>query len=216
VADNWLSDEISVLLGNGDGSFQAPQQYAAGNFPRSVVLGDINGDGLLDVVVANIGSNYEQGDISVLMGNGDGAFQIQRHFAVGEGPGSLALGDINDDGTLDIVVSNFGSNDISVLLSDGDGSFQEQQRFSLERAGSLALGDINRDGVLDVVVTNASDYVSLLLGNGDGTFQMPQSFAVGWSPSALSLGDVNGDNSLDLLVAKSSRDELAVLLGSGY
>jgi hypothetical protein len=215
VVANSASDDISLLLGHGDGGFQEQQRYAVGVSPGSVALGDVNGDGALDVVVANEDSD----DISLLLGRGDGGFQEQQRYAVGSRPESVALGDVNGDGALDAVVSNYYSFDISLLLGRGDGGFQEQQRFAVgSRPMSVALGDVNGDGALDLVVANCgySDQkeITVLLGQGDGGFQEPRYIFVGNARFSVTLGDVNGDGALDLVVTQNTSN-IFILLGRG-
>jgi len=101
-------------LGNGDGSFQAPRNFAAGNTPISIAVSDFNGDGWLDLAVANQHSD----DVSVLLGNGDGSFQAPRNFAAGSFAWSMAVGDFNRDGRPDLAVANQYSNDVSVLINN--------------------------------------------------------------------------------------------------
>jgi hypothetical protein len=115
VVANFGSFNVSVLLGNGDGTFGAQALFAAGSYPISVAVGDFNGDGRPDLAVAN----YFSFDVSVLLGNGDGTFGAQARFAAGSYPGSVAVGDFNGDGRPDLAVANSGSNDVSVLLNQG-------------------------------------------------------------------------------------------------
>ena len=117
---NYGSNDVSVLLGNGDGTFQTQVTYAVGTDPSALVAGDFTGDGRTDLAVANLGSN----DVSVLLGNGDGTFQTQVTYAVGSAPDALVAGDFTGDGRTDLAVANHGSNDVSVLLGNGDGTFQ--------------------------------------------------------------------------------------------
>ncbi len=153
-------------------SFAAQQTFATATSPRSVTLGDVNGDGRLDIVTANRNSN----NASVLLGNGNGTFQTQQTFATGTSPHSVTLGDVNGDGKLDIVTANYGSNTASVLLGNGNGTFQAQQTFATgTNPRSVTLGDVNGDGSLDIVTANySSNTASVLLGNGNGTFQGQQ------------------------------------------
>ena len=218
---NGFSDNVSVLLGNGDGTFQPAQNFAVGFAPNSVAVGDFDGDGVPDLAVANIVSD----DVSVLLGNGDGSFQPARSFAAGAGPNSVAVGDFNGDGQLDLAVANLGDcndspcNDstVSVLLGNGDGSFQAARNLAVGSYPiSVAVGDFNRDGLLDLAVSNFySDNVSVLLGNGNGTFQEAQNLAVGSSPTSVAVGDFNGDELPDLAVSNAGSDDVSVLLGNG-
>jgi hypothetical protein len=117
------------------------------------------------------------------------------------------LGDVNGDGTLDIITANQGSNNVSVLLGTGDGTFATQGIFGAQNAGgaySVTLGDVNGDGKLDIATANRSaNGVSVLLGNGDGTFQASQSFSAGGNQFAVALGDLNGDGTIDTSVTWS-------------
>ena len=97
-----------------DGTFQAPRSFRVGINPRSVAVGDFNGDGVQDLAVANVGSQ----NVSVLLGNGDGSFQTARNFGVGNDPYSVAVGDFNGDGRPDLAVANQNSNNVSVLINN--------------------------------------------------------------------------------------------------
>ena len=207
------SGAVSVLLGNGDGSFQGPRNFVAGDGPWSVAVGDFNGDGLQDLAVANRYSN----NVSVHLGNGDGTFQGAQNFAAGSNPMSVAAGDFNGDGVLDLAVANTGSNNISVLLGRGDGTFQGSQNFGVGiQPISVAVGDFNGDGVQDLAVANwNSSTVSVLLGDGEGSFQVAHYFAVGRYPKSIAVDDFNGDGHLDLAVANDGSSNVSVLLGNG-
>ena len=124
---NSGSNDVSVLLGNGDGTFQPQVTYAVGTGHDALVAGDFTGDGRTDLAVANYGSN----DVSVLLGNGDGTFRNQVTYAVGTGPDALVAGDFTGDGRTDLAVANYGSNDVSVLLGNGDGTFQPQVTYAV-------------------------------------------------------------------------------------
>ena len=150
-----------MLLGNGDGTFQAAVNYGAGDWPSSVAIGDLDGDGDLDLAVANDDSD----DVSVLLGNGDGTFQPAVNYGAGDSPHSVAIGDLNGDGDLDLAVANQSSDDVSVLLGNGDGTFQAAVNYGAgDEPSPVAIGDLNGDGDLDLAVANAgSGSVSVLI-----------------------------------------------------
>src|SRR5262249_54059860 len=149
----------------GDGTFAAPQNFATGTKPIAVAVGDFNGDGVLDLAVANNGS----GNVSVLLGQGGGTFQAAKNFAAGCGAYAAAAGDFNQDGQLDLVVANHDSNNASVLLGNGDGTLQAKVNYatgSLPRA--IAVGDFNGDGFPDFAVANQqTDNTSVLINAAD-------------------------------------------------
>ena len=191
----------------------SPLDFGAGAGPGSVVTGDFNGDGKLDLVV----SNSDGGSISVLLGNGDGTFQVAASYGAGSSPISIAVGDFNGDGKVDLAVANYGTNYASVLLGNGDGTFKGAVSYG---AGSypvsVAVGDFNGDGKPDLVVANQdSNDVSVLLGNGDGTFQASVNYRAGSLLDSVVVGDFNGDGRLDLAVANYGSNNVSVLLGNG-
>jgi FG-GAP-like repeat/FG-GAP repeat len=217
---SFSSSSVSILLGNGDGTFQSAVGYAVGPGPSSIAVGDFNSDGNLDLAVAESGG----GGVSILSGNGDGTFKaVVRTGAFGGNPGSLAIGDFNGDGKLDLAVTNIstgaslGTGTVSVLLGNGDGTFQPALDFVVgSNPSSVAVGDFNADGKLDLAVANSdSNNVSVLLGNGDGSFQPPVSYGVGSSPSSVAVADFNGDGKPDLAVASKGNNTIDILLGNG-
>src|SRR5439155_13909145 len=192
--------------------------YAVGTDPRSVAVGDFNGDGKPDLAVANTGSST----ISVLLGNGDGTFQAAQTFAAGASPWSVTAGDFNDDGKQDLAAANFGSADVSVLLGNGDGTFQAAVSYpsgtgslSHNHPESVRAGDFNADGKPDLTVANNDASVSVLLGNGDGTFQAARTFWAHIHPASVAVGDFNRDGNQDLAVANFDSGDVSVLLGNG-
>ena len=213
VVANYTSNTVSVLLGNGNGTFQTQVTFATGS-SRSVTLGDLNGDGKPDLAVANLHDNT----VSVLLGNGNGTFQTQATFATANQPFSVTLGDLNGDGKLDLAVScSFNINVIGVLLGNGNGTFQTQVTFTAgNQPFSVTLGDLNGDGKPDLAFANRSaNTAGVLLGNGNGTFQTQVTFATGTMPNSVSLGDLNGDGKPDLAVANLHDNTVSVLLGNG-
>jgi hypothetical protein len=209
---NSLDNNVSVLLGNGDGTFQAGVTYGVGSLPVSVAVGDFNQDGKADLAVGNQGGN----SISVLLGNGDGTFQQPVNYAAGSGPSAIAAGDFNGDGKIDLALTNSNGN-VIVLIGNGDGAFQTAVSYAAGRGPvSIAVGDFNADGKPDLALANNGDNnVSVLLGNGDGTFQGAVNYAAGSSPSSIALADFNGDGVSDLVVANNADNNVGVLLGNG-
>jgi hypothetical protein len=192
VVANSASASVSILLGNGDGSFQAPLIFAAGDTPRSVAVGDFDGDGKLDVAAADLTA------VSILLGNGDGTLQPAISVQAGPGPSFVAVGDINVDNIQDLVV--VGTNSVSALLGNGDGTFGTPLTFPIQFTnGKLALGDFNGDGMPDLAVQSRFA-LTVLLGNGDGTFRLSQD-RVGSTPGPMVIGDFDGDGMLDLAVS---------------
>ncbi|BAT56924.1 FG-GAP repeat-containing protein (plasmid) [Nostoc sp. NIES-3756] len=197
---------MSVLFSGGN-------RFTVGSGPSSIVVKDLNGDGKLDLAVANATDN----NVSVLLNDGNDGFGTSTNFTVGTNPVFMTSADINSDNKLDLVVANADSNNVSVLLSNGDGSFASATNFTVGmKPSAVALGDINGDNKLDLVVANAdNDNVSLLLNNGNGGFGAVTNFTAGMNPSAIALGDINGDNKLDLVVANADDDNVSLLLNDG-
>jgi hypothetical protein len=217
---------VSVLLGNGNGTFQPPATYnSGGQDADSVAIKDVNHDGFLDVIVANqcmSKFNCKTGGISVLLGNGDGTLRTASSYSSdGYTSLSVAVADVNGDGEPDIVASNLCSQStncvagvVGVLLNNGNGTFQPVATYSSSGYGasSVAIGDVNGDGIPDLVVdsickTSAScnvGGVSLLLGVGDGTFQTPIVYSsAGNNASSVTLADLNSDSRPDIVTANS-------------
>jgi hypothetical protein len=152
------------------------------------------------------------------------SFIARRDFGVAGGPLSLAVGDFNGDGQLDVATANIGGrnlvNGVSILLGQGDGTFQSAPDIGLGGApGFIMVGDFNGDGRQDLATAISSgNSVSILLGNGDGSFQAAQDFGVGAGPQALTVGDFNGDGRLDLATANVNFDTgagtVAILLAA--
>ncbi|HTS36328.1 MAG TPA: FG-GAP-like repeat-containing protein [Candidatus Solibacter sp.] len=197
-------------------SFKGPSTFGAHLAPDSVVVADFNGDGFLDIAIANRSSN----DISVLLGKGNGTFNTQVKYAAGTGgpdPASIAAADLNGDGKPDLVVADSGTNKVSVLLNTGTGTFNAAVQYTVGTTpSSVAVGDLNGDGVADIAVTNSgSNTVQVLINNGAGTFSNGGSFATGASPSSVAIADFDGVNGNDLVVTNQNGNSVSVLLNNG-
>jgi Ca2+-binding RTX toxin-like protein len=229
VTANLGSNNVSVLLNNGQGSFSAAtgSPFGAGSNPLSVTLGDFNEDGNLDLVTANQGENPfsgSNGTASVLLGTGTGSFEPASSFTVGNSPTSVAVADFNRDNNLDFAVTNFAlgniNSTVSVLFGNGTGSFPIVSTLNsgVSFFPSILAADFNNDNNPDIVIGSGGPSVSLLLGNGTTSFQSPILSQTELSfPAPDAVGDFNGDGNQDLVVGSNSgaEDEIAVLLGNG-
>jgi hypothetical protein len=215
------SSPINLLLGNGNGTFQAQQNLGSG---WSVALGDVNGDGKLDLVALNCADHAcTTGAVSVFLGNGDGSFQSPVNFNSGDpNPRALALGDFDNNGNLDILIENGGLNcgiscnngSVSLLPGNGDGAFQAALVSSTPPSGlvqPMVIADFDGDGNLDVASLSAN---TLLLGKGDGTFQSP--LWLGADGYGTATGDFNHDGKPDLAVASAEVIFVLTNRSSGY
>lgn len=213
---NQVSNDVSILLGNGNGTFAAQTFVTAGASPYAIVAGKFNSDNNFDLAVANSASN----NVSILLGNGDGTFSAAGNFLVGSNPISIAAGDINNNGTEDLIVANFGgffSGSVSVLLGNGNGGFTAGSSIRTRTQPSyVMIANLNSDNFKDVVVANfGSDSVSTFFGLGNGTFQLNQNIGtVGAGPVALDLFDSNGNGIADLQVANYNSDSVSTCLGN--
>ena len=219
---NFSGDSVSVLLGTGTGTFGAKTDFSTGTFPFSVAVGDFNNDGKLDLAVANNGNSFGN-TVSVLPGTGSGSFGARTDLNTGAGPTSVAVGDFNIDGKLDLAVTNQVDDTVGILLNTNTARPLSPLGFSAHNdfvsggsVESIATGDFNGDGKIDLVTANSNaSSVSILLGTGAGTFGAKTDFATGASPLFVAVGDFNGDGKLDLAVANLGGPSVSILLGTG-
>jgi FG-GAP-like repeat/FG-GAP repeat len=228
---------VSVLFGNGDGNFKSQvSSYPTGKHPRSVAAMDLNGDGKLDLAVANANGDdmNPDGSVCVLLGKGDDTFNPQVTYRTGNSPESVAAMDLNGDGKPDLAVANAQGDamnpdgSVSVLLGKGDGTFKPHVTYRTGTSPVSVLAvDLNGNGKPDLAVANAQGdamnpegSVSVLLGNGDGTFEPQVTYATSEHAFSLIALDLNGDSKPDLAAGNSGglgtrANGVSVLLGKG-
>jgi hypothetical protein len=229
IVANSRKDEVTVLLGHGDGSFTTPKVFTVtrngrspreGYIPAGIALDDFDGDGNLDVAVENIGTST----VAILSGDGKGNFSKPLNLPVGRaetmGMG-IATGDFNHDGKVDVISANSGADSLSVLLGKGNGRFIEERDFPTgERPDQMVLADFNNDGLPDVATVNVGNNftghtISVLFGKKGGGFQPQKVTTVKDIVSGMTSADLNGDGKTDLVVLNSAVNKVSILLGRG-
>jgi virginiamycin B lyase len=210
-----VTNNYTILMGNGDGTFRTPVIYTSASNSYSVVTGDFNHDGKPDFATAR----YD-GNVGVWLNKGDGTFQPPVLYATGAGPRNIAVGDFNNDGVSDIAVASRQGQavGVGVLLGVGDGTFRPVVTYLAgRRQTALAVADFNGDGNADIVSVDSDDInqvVTVLLGAGDGTFHST-AFDSAVSPQFVAIGDFNNDGRPDFVLANFGTNHLSVFLGNG-
>lgn len=210
---NSSSNNISILINNGDATYKEKVDYQGGSAPYNINSVDINKDTVADLIICN----YTTAEIGVMIGNGDGTFQERVGYAAGNGPRHSVAEDLDGDTNVDIVVANYSSDTISVLMGNGDGTFDPKVDYSsgLDPV-MVAVTDINKDGNKDFASVNFSSHsISIFTGNGNGTFQGKVDIATSQAPRSFGVGDFNNDTFPDFVTANLWDENISVLLGNG-
>ncbi|MCI0540825.1 MAG: VCBS repeat-containing protein [Verrucomicrobiales bacterium] len=214
------ASRVTILLSAGD-KFLPPMEFPTGTGLSVVQAGDVNHDGVLDLVAANqgkfVGSDFTGGDVSLLLGNGDGTFRAPISIEAGKVPRDIGLGDFNRDGKLDLAVADTPTateRSVLVRLGHGDGTFQPATAIAAPGLEALTVADLNVDvDSYDDIVTNGS----ILLGRGEGTFAPAVAFPVGYNITlnTVAVGDLNADRKPDVVVGAFDNELVSVFLGNG-
>ena len=205
---NLLLASPTLVNGTQSSAFSLKSSPATGSNPYGFTVGDFNGDGIPDLVVANTNSS----NVTVLLGNGDGTFTLKSTLSTGSAPEWVSVADFNGDGIADLAVMNFNSNTVGIYLGNGDGTFTLKSNLAGNGPDLSFVADFNGDGIPDLAVINYySGTISILLGNGDGTFTSKSTLPMG----DLVVGDFNSDGIADLVVANYNNNWVKTYLGNG-
>src|SRR5438477_326720 len=188
---------VKVLLNNGDGTFSRGPSSQSADSGSSVALtaADFDGDGNLDLAVVNTAIN-ELGDVTILLGKGNGRFKLVNAYGLNEVPLFVRSGDFNKDGKMDIAVTLNNPPMVAVLLGNGDGTFQSVVNYSATGMDTarVGIGIFGKRNTPDIVALNyQTSNITVFPGNGDGTFATGKNFDVGGDPVSVGTGDLNGD-----------------------
>lgn len=222
ATSNIATNNVSILRGNGDCTFQAPTTYpllgpnSVGGVAFPLATTDFDGDGHSDLISGGADS------IVFLRGHGDGSFTAISHYHTGIAMTCIEVDDLNHDGHVDIITTALGTSNYTTLLGDGAGHFTLKES---KHAGGIAAecfgrGDLNGDGNVDLAVANTHSFLgacnlAVMLGNGDGSFKKPSCYPVGLTPWAASIVDYNGDNLMDVGVVNGANTSVSILFGKG-
>ncbi|CAF4034571.1 unnamed protein product [Rotaria sp. Silwood2] len=227
--DNWLDvavtdgndDSIIIIMGNENGTFSTKLTYftGSGSMPSALAIGYFNNDKYLDLAVANT----EADTIGIFFGLDYTVFKNQKSCNAGKdsSPDSLAIGDFNNDGHLDIVTTLYYWGMLGVFLGYGNGTFTSLSTYSdmhFSQPRAVTVGDVNNDNQLDIIeVKRGINSISIVLGHGNGTFANPILYSTGpdTAPRSIAVGDFNHDNCLDVTVANYGANTIGVFFGYG-
>ena len=222
---DFTSEDVSILLGNGDGTFQSARQFATTEDPAALVVGDFNRDGKLDIALVQYGFGVT-GQLAIFLGNGDGTFNAGAAYTLNL-PYDVTTADFNGDGILDLAVADNGDNAVYVFLGNGDGTFASPVSYKAPLPERVLAVDLNGDGHPDLAVLAycgpnpklcPHGAVQVRLNTGSGSFGKPRYFSTGVGPDGIAAADLNQDGKMDLVVANNnfqSTSTVSILFGKG-
>jgi hypothetical protein len=212
---NSHSDNVSVLLNNGDATFVPHSLYPVGEEPWSIFSADLDGDGYSDLMTANMYGS----DVSVLLNNGDGTFASPSFYPVGDSPSCVFAADLDGNGDLDLATANVYGDNVSVLLNNGDGTFAMHSVYPVgyeTMPASVFAADLDGDGDLDLATGNYGSYdVAVLMNNGNGSFGSSTLYPVGDLPLSVFAADLDADGDLDLAASNCYSTSISILFNNG-
>jgi len=223
VTADMGDNTLSVFANRGDGTLSPRVAYRCPG-PYGIALADLDADGKLDLIATDH-QGYTGHAINVLMNRGDGTFAEPVPYDTVTGPFSLAVGDIDGDGKLDVAAfGDSATSAVSVLLGRGNGTFSPQHLYAVGAVASppasdlaswIALGDVTGDGKLDIAVTNGPSSIAVLVNRGDGSFAPRATYPTGRDPLALVLADFDSDGKLDIAVDNDGDDTIGIMVNTG-